>query len=75
MASRVQGCGFKSDRYRPFPLIVLAACDSAAVAPTGTDFTGFLSVLLGLGARTVIAATTAVPDVNETSELMIAFHS
>ena len=56
-------------------VVVLAACDTAAVADTGLDFTGFVSTLLALGARTVIAAVTPVPDTKETSDVMAAFHA
>lgn len=56
-------------------VVVLAACDTAAVADTGLDFTGFVSTLLALGARTVIAAVTPVPDTAETSDVMAAFHA
>ena len=55
-------------------IVVLAACDSAAVAGTGLEFTGFVSVLLGLGVRTVVAAVSPVPDTSTTSAVMASFH-
>jgi hypothetical protein len=54
---------------------VLSACHVGAGAPRpGDEMLGFTTSLLSLGSRTVIAASQAVPDSDETVEFMRRLH-
>jgi len=60
--------------YAAPDLVVLSACDAAAVVVrTGDELLGTATALLGLGVRSVVAPVLAVPD-DATVELMVAFH-
>jgi CHAT domain-containing protein len=55
-------------------LVILSACEAAAVAVrSGDELLGTAATLIGLGVRQVIAPVTAVPD-DATQPLMLALH-
>ena len=55
-------------------LVVLSACEAAAVAVrSGDELLGTAATLIGMGVREVIAPVTAVPD-EATLPLMVALH-
>jgi CHAT domain-containing protein len=58
----------------PPGLVVLSACQSglSTVRP-GDEVMGFVTALLGLGARTVVASLAPVDD-RASHDLMVAFH-
>ncbi len=56
-------------------LVVLPACQSAVTAVrAGDELMGLATALLGLGTRTVVAATIPVPDL-ASKDLMVALHT
>jgi tetratricopeptide (TPR) repeat protein len=53
--------------------VILASCEAGVSGTISGEVIGTASVLLGLGARTVVAPVVSIPDA-PTAELMVGFH-
>ena len=63
------------ERLRSGPqTVVLSACSAARSGSAGNQLHGFVTALLRAGARTVIAPIAAVPDTDETLDLVDRLH-
>jgi len=54
--------------------VVLASCDSGGAGSVGIGVSGFVSTLVALGVREVVASVVPVPDSQRVSDMMIELH-
>jgi hypothetical protein len=68
-------CGYDIESWPSAPAtVVLSACSAGATAPVvGDEVLGLAAIMLGAGARTVIAAPVPVPD-ELTASVMVRLH-